>query len=152
MYRIRCHTLFNITKTGILNRRANNNSDVAQQLDWQKKRNSQCNFDTILQVISLRSQPEEISNTTPNKILFSKSNNFGFLFEQHEEECNSWVFDFSINHISVFADGITELGELYSDCDDVPMINGLGEWDKLPNFLDTSPELRNIYFEVLSHE
>jgi len=24
------------------------------------------------------------------------------------------------------------------------------EWNKLPDFLDTSPELKNIYFEVLS--
>jgi len=43
------------------------------------------------------------------------------------------------------------LGGLYSDCEGVPMIKVGTEWDKLPNFLDTSPELRNIYFEVI-HE
>jgi hypothetical protein len=26
------------------------------------------------------------------------------------------------------------------------------EWDKLPSFLDTSPELRNIYFEVINEK
>ena len=152
MYRIRCYSLFNVTKTGILNRKANNSSDIAQLLSWEQKRNTQCNFDTILQVISLRSQPEEISEPKNIKIQFAKFNNFGFLFEQYEEKCNSWIFDFNINHISIYDDGISDLGALYSDCDGVPMINGLGEWDKLPNFIDTSPELKNIHFEVIINE
>jgi hypothetical protein len=35
--------------------------------DWTFKRNTQANFDTILQVISLRSQPESLS--IPKKML-----------------------------------------------------------------------------------
>lgn len=75
--------------------------------------------------------------------------NFGFLFEQQEdEEYPCWSFEFDIQHPSVFDDGISELGALYSDCDMVPMIKCGTEWDKLPAFLDTSEELRNIYFKV----
>jgi hypothetical protein len=32
------------------------------------------------------------------------------------------------------------------------MIKIGSEWEKLPNFLDVTPELRNIYFEVLNDE
>ena len=57
-----------------------------------------------------------------------------------------------VNHSSVFNDGITELGALYDDCHDVPMIKCGTEWDKLPNKLDATDELRNIYFEIVSNE
>ena len=53
---------------------------------------------------------------------------------------------------SVFDDGVRGLGYLYEDCDNVPMIRCGTEWDKLPEFLDTSPELRNIYFEVMLND
>ena len=59
-----------------------------------------------------------------------------------------WKFTFEISHPSVFNDGITELGALYNDCDGVPMIRCNTEWEKLPTFLDGSPELRNIYFTI----
>ena len=61
-------------------------------------------------------------------------------------------FNFEIQHASVFSDGITELGALYTDCDGVTMIKCGTEWDKLPAFLDTSLELRNIYFKVISND
>jgi hypothetical protein len=60
-----------------------------------------------------------------------------------------WHFDFNVQHPSVFYDGISDLGSLYKDCDSVPMIKTSTSWQKLPNFLDTSDELRNIYFELL---
>lgn len=113
--------------------------------------NTQCNFDTVIQAISIRSQPEEI--TTPEKLLikFDSTEDFGFLFKQESEEgIPCWTFTFSINHADVFNDGISELGALYSDCDLVPMIKCGTEWDKLPEFLDSSDDLRNIHFEVLN--
>lgn len=151
--RIRCYTLFDITKTGITNRKNFSNDSDVDMLAWQKARNKQCNFDTILQLISLRSQPEDITEPVLNSIKFSEFNNFGFLFEQStEEEQNCWNFDFTITHQKVFDDGITELGLLYNDCDTVPMIPVDTAWNKLQPFLDTSIELRNIYFEVISNE
>jgi hypothetical protein len=85
------------------------------------------------------------------KINFKEFSKFGFLFEGEEDQ-TMFSFTFSINHKNVFDDGISNLGALYSDCDGVPMIKIGTEWDKLPNFLDTSPELSNIYFEVLEDE
>ena len=79
----------------------------------------------------------------------SEFDKFGFLFEQEENEFYPvWNFSFTIQHPKVFDDGISELGALYKDCDGVPMILCQTEWSKLPNFLDGSDELRNVYFKV----
>jgi hypothetical protein len=85
-------------------------------------------------------------------IKFDEFENFGFLFQQLENELYPcWKFSFDIHHHSVFNDGISELGALYNDCSGVPMILCGTEWGKLPSFLDTSEELKNIYFTV-EHE
>ena len=150
-YIIKCCTLFDITNTGVLHRKPPSNIDETQLSIWQSNRNRQVNFDTLLQVINLRSQPENTTDVIKEKINFKEFNKFGFLFE-NEEDQDMFSFTFSINHKNVFDDGISNLGALYSDCDGVPMIKIGTEWNKLPNFLDTSPELSNIYFEVLSDE
>lgn len=150
-FKLCCYTLFDITQTGILNRSKPGPEDDPQT--WLYKRNTQCNFDTILQVISLRSQPEDITTPKLSKIKFSEFDKFGFLFEQEgEEEHNCWSFTFTVQHPSVFYDGITELGYLYADCDQVPMIKTDTVWDKLPAFLDSTDELRNIYFKVIEDD
>jgi len=148
-FKISCYTLFDITQTGIVNRSRPAPEDDPEV--WLHRRNTQCNFDTIVQAISLRCQPEDI--TIPNKTLikFEDFDNFGFLHEA-EESIPCWIFDFTIQHASVFNDGISDLGSLYSDCSGVPMIKTNTVWDKLPAFLDSSDELRNIYFKVLNNE
>jgi hypothetical protein len=146
-YRIQCYTLFDVTNTGVPNR--SKPADVTDEETWRYKRNTQANFDTVLQSISLRSQPDVIKKPEKINIRFDKFQNFGFLFEQLEEETYpTWFFEFDVYHNSVFDNGIIEFGFLYSDCDRVPMILCGTEWDKLPAFLDTSPELRNIYFTL----
>jgi hypothetical protein len=147
-FRITCYTLFDITHTGVLNRNRPAGEEITDE--WLYKRNTQCNFDTILQAISLRSQPEVINYPTKIDIRFDQFENFGFLFQQQENEIYPcWKFDFNIQHPSVFDNGIAELGALYNDCDGVPMLHCHTEWSKLPLFLDTTPELRNIYFTKL---
>jgi len=147
-YTITCYTLFDITQTNVLNR---HRPDMNQELRY--KRNTQSNFDTVQQAISLRSQPENVRTPIKTLIQFDKFTDFGFLFEQEEDEAHPcWSFDFEVQHPSVFYDGVSELGALYSDCDRVPMIKCGTEWDKLPSFLDSSDELRNIYFKVLTND
>lgn len=151
-YRLRCYTLFDITRTGIINRRPPINGSPDQLIKWERTRNTQCNLDTIIQVISLRSQPENITEPVQSILLFDESNNFGFLFDNAEVAVSCWSFDFDISHANVFDDGEIKLGYLYDDCDSVPMLKVGTEWDKLPGFLDTSVELRNIYFEEIDDE
>lgn len=146
-YRIQCWCLFDTTRTGVIHR--NKPGDDEDPKEWILRRNSQCNFDTILQVISLRSQPELLTDPEKIELRFDSVDYFGFLFSQQDDELYPcWKFDFEVQHPNVFEDGISELGGLYRDCDRVPMILCGTEWNKLPSFLDVSPELRNIYFEA----
>ena len=150
-YTISCYTLFDITQTHVLNRhRPVQDQDIKE---WMYKRNTQCNFDTVQQAISLRSQPEVVRIPEKTQIRFDEFTEFGFLFEQEDDNMYPcWSFDFDVQHPSVFFDGVNELGSLYRDCDQVPMIKCGTEWDKLPTFLDSSDELRNIYFKVLKND
>jgi len=143
-HRVRCFTLFDITETGVANRSKppeNNDSD------WLLKRNTQCNFDTILQVISLRSQPDIVSS--PKLVKQINYDYFGFLYQKEKKINKCWTFEFEVQHTSVFEDGKGTLGALYNDCDRVPMIVIDNQSRLIPGTLDISNELRNIYFEVI---
>jgi hypothetical protein len=144
MQRISCYTLFDITKTGVLNR-SRPGVDVTDATTWIKQRNTQCNFDTILQVISLRAQPEVVSEPKRILINLSDKHHFGSMLTE-SEPIPAWRFDFEVYHSSVFEDGISDLGALYKDCEDVPMISCDTHWAKLSERLDTTLEKRNIYF------
>lgn len=145
--KITCYTLFDITQTGVSNRyKPNPNVDMKE---WTHKRNTQCNFDTILQVISLRSQPEVLNEPEKINIRFDEFGNFGFAYQQLENETYPcWKFVFEVQHCRVFENDSNELGSLYYDCDQVPMILCGTEINDLMNFLDTTPELRNIHFYI----
>ena len=52
-YRIRCYTLFDITRTGVLNRKSPAMYNPEELKSWEYKRNTQANYDTILQIINL---------------------------------------------------------------------------------------------------
>lgn len=146
--RICCYTLFDITRTGVLNR-SKAPLDINPK-SWLLQRNTQCNFDTILQAISLRSQPEIISSPVQSLAKFDSSKNFGFMYKQNnQKKYPIWNFLFEVQHSSVFANDIGPLGFLYNDCDGIPMIKCGTEHSDLPSFLDTSDEFRNIYFELL---
>jgi len=150
-FTISCYTLFDITQTGVINRSRPGPEDDPEA--WLHKRNTQCNFDTIIQAVSLRSQPENITVPNSSKITFQEFENFGFLLDEDEnQEVTCWSFEFTVQHPSVYYDGISELGSLYTDCDQVPMIKTNTAWEKLPAFLDSSDELRNIYFKVLKND
>ena len=63
-FTITCYTLFDITPTGIMNR---HRPVVDEEIPiWLQKRNTQCNFDTVIQSISLRSQPDVTRNPEKN--------------------------------------------------------------------------------------
>ena len=142
-HRIACFTLFDITKTGVLNR-ARPSVDITDNTDWIKKRNTQCNFDTILQVISLRAQPDVTKDPILKFIDLSSIEYFGYTFK--DKNIPVWTFDFEIQHASVFQDGITDLGALYKDCEGVPMIRCDTQYSKAGDRLDINSTTRNIYF------
>jgi len=145
MHRIVCWTLFDITQTGVMNRSKPNQDDV---VGWIHRRNTQCNFDTVLQVISLRSQPEITKIPARVEMKEEDFDRFGFLHQPKEQQTCCWKFEFEIQHTSVFENGIIPLGALYTDCEGVPMIICETQTENTSAFLNVSVELKNIYFEV----
>ena len=117
---------------------------------WIHKRNTQCNFDTILQVISMRSQPEVVKIPVRQELTENEIGKFGFLYQLQESAPNYyWRFEFEVQHSSVFENGIIPLGSLYKDCEGVPMLICKEQVEDVPAFLNITEELRNIYFEVV---
>jgi len=143
-HRIACYTLFDITKTGVLNR-ARPSVDVTDNNDWFRKRNTQCNFDTVLQVISLRAQPDVV--VEPKRLEQDIDNNsqFGYIYHG-KKQVSVWTFDFEVQHSSVFEDGIADMGALYKDCEGVPMLKSGEEIIDLNTQLSIDNSNRNIFF------
>jgi hypothetical protein len=141
--RISCYTLFDITKTGVLNR-SKPGADIKDVNDWYKKRNTQCNFDTVLQIISLRAQPDVVSDP---QMTFENLEKYEFGTNLKSVDLVPiWKFEFEIQYSAVFDDGISTLGALYKDCELVPMIRCDTQWVNAGEKLDITIENRNIYF------
>ena len=145
--RIACYTLFDITQTHVLNRNKPVGDDIGL---WTQQRNSQANFDTILQCIGLRANPEirKYPHKKYNTLANHPKNEFGFLMGE-DTDLWYWKFEFSVNQLSIYDTGDDPLGYLIQDCHEVPMLICGTEAIDLPNFLDTTPELRNIYFKQI---
>lgn len=149
MTKIACWTLFNITQTGILNRKTPPvDVDIGV---WTKNRNTQCNYDTLLQIISLRGQPEDIS--IPRKIELSKNNiqYFGTNYKRHKSSY-CWTFDFVVTHSGVFNNGIHDLGFLFNDSNQVPMILIGNEVKNLSSTLISFGTEKNIHYHIINHD
>lgn len=142
-HRIACYTLFDITKTGVLNR-SRPGVDIENVDEWFIKRTTQCNFDTILQVISLRAQPDVVNEPREMSMVIDDSN-FGYIYKDKKKH-TIWTFDFEVQHSSVFEDGIQDMGALYKDCEGVPMLKSGRELSTLNNELSIDNSNRNIYF------
>lgn len=140
--KIRCVTLYDITQTGINHRRAK----LDRKDDLGIKGSQQSNFETILQCINIRAQPEEISS--PIKEHKKLSNLFGNKYKNNGM-VPMWSFTFNVLQNGVFQIGENELEGLYADCEAVPMIKGLEEIGILSGTLNTSKEYKNIHFEII---
>lgn len=141
--RIACYTLFDITQTHVLNRNKPVGDDIGL---WTQQRNSQANFDTILQCIGLRANPE--IRKYPHKKYKTRPLEFGFLIDE-DIDLWYWKFEFTVSQLSVYDNENDPLGYLIQDCHEVPMLTCGTEAIELPEFLDTTPELRNIYFKQI---
>ena len=150
MHRITCYTLFDITKTGVLNR-ARPGDDITDTNAWYRRRNTQCNFDTILQVISLRAQPDIVQDPIRLEIDLKNEQYFGTILKD-KKTVPVWKFVFDVQHQSVFEDGVSDLGSLYKDCSEVPMIQCDSQWHNTGDRLDITLEKRNIYFVKYEYE
>lgn len=115
---IRCCTQFDITRTGVRNIFApgrlpfldRQGNTVATHQEWIHARNQERNWETVIQLLSLRTQVTDLVDPMPS------STRPGW-----------WEFEFDVDDARGLALGTREFGQLENDCSQVPMIVGLGE-------------------------
>ena len=127
MRTILCATLIDITDTGVIR---GESQERDQHRNWQ----------TVLQVLSLKTQPEIVH--PPGLIEADDVNRFFFGDDFHDKH-NVWVFAFRSANVG----GGYSVEELTDDFEQVPVILGLNETARmlLPLFF-TRGTMKNIYF------
>ena len=138
---VRCRTLFDITATGVRNHTSNSRlpfQDQAGQVveteqQWFRSRNQQRNWETLNQILALRTLPENI--TMPDHALTDRG--------------TEWRFQFDLPNLSPVSQGDQPMALLLHDCEAVPMITGLTETAQLAPELRTHDPDSNIWFEVI---
>jgi hypothetical protein len=111
------------TKTGLV---------IQTQADWNRARNQHRNWEALLQVISLRTQPMNIER--PAKL------------------ADGWHFEFDVEAEGVLGSGYDsdDLAGLIADCEGVPMITGLDEVTVLTATLHAQGTDQNIWFTAIN--
>jgi hypothetical protein len=105
------------------------------QESWDFLRNQQRNYDTVKQLLGLRSQPEILKS--PIKLISQKSEDYKF--ETTQETITVWILEFDYGIVN---DNL--LINLISDFDHVPIITDLEETKVIkPYFCN-----ENINFEI----
>lgn len=126
MVKIICRTLFDITASGVIERKYNDKTATAEhQLACKQQRN----WNTMQQILMLRTLPENI--TLPVK------------------DDNVWSFTFEIPNIESVAWGVDPVGALRYDANGVPMLHGLTELCSLPEILLPYGSNINVWFEIV---
>ena len=133
MIKIKVKTLFDITATGVTGHYKSSRipfSDAAgniiDNLDtWARARNQQRNWETLTQLISLRTQIMDLVDPTVNG--------------------NFWQFEFT-TETEIFNDGTDPVGVLKADSDGVPMLRELDNDPDIDSVLITDGSQQNIWF------
>ena len=127
--KIRCTTSFDITATGVTGHckpsrlpfKDNSGQMITNEQEWNHARNQQRNLETLTQLISLRTQIDNI--TRP------------------QFKDNQWSFEFEVESDTIFVSDQDNLGVLKNDCLGVPM---------LLSSSDTTLNDSNIQFELIN--
>ena len=133
MQHIKIHTDFDITNTGVVRNykagllpRKVDGKLINTESEWIKLRRQQANWETLVQIISLRTQPLNI-RTTVNK--------------------SNWTIEFDIESAGALKKGNDPIGLLKEDIEDIPLLTGLNEKKDL-ELLDNQNYPSNIRFET----
>jgi hypothetical protein len=129
-------TLVDITATGVTRHR------VEQELE----RDQQRNWETVLQVIGLRAQPQLIEGPVCREYAIDSSGGFGEMYHGVQKV---WLFCFGVESEDVFLYNDDPVGGLDKDFAQVPVVCGLTETARfmLPIFYPYGA-IKNIYFKT----
>lgn len=135
--KILCKTIFDCRRTDVTGRLKldqmpfvdHAGQTVRNQADWLRSRNQQRNYETLLQVFGLRTQPMNIS-----------------LPEQQQQ---FWQFTFESENEQVFAQDGDPLGCLKQDVETVPMVADITSSSSASVLYPSGPN-QNIWFELVN--
>jgi len=134
-----CQTLFDITATGIVGHfkstrtpfRDRANQLIVDQQSWDRSRNQQRNWETLTQILGLRTQLFDLTDP----ILDSTG--------------SRWMFEFETDRDGTFGPDYDPVEVLRSDSEGVPMLRELNNDPDIECFLIASGPRQNIWFAAL---
>jgi len=130
-------TLVDITRTDAV--RVYNIGMNESEDDYTLKRNQQRNRESILQAISLRTQPIFLTDPVSYPGHNLADYDFGSMYEME----TLWAFDFGVEHEAVLDKNGVPGGELINDLHNVPIISGLYDTaEMIPAMFDTKDPVR----------
>lgn len=139
--KILCRTYFDCSPTGVTGHYRishipfddQDGQPITDQSSWNYSRNQQRNWETINQLISLRTQPVDVRPAVCNK--------------------GVWQFVFEVDQPLVYSISGAEgdFDALVNECNGVPMITGLRETRTDEGVLITKGPNQNIWFEPINN-
>jgi hypothetical protein len=137
MIHIKCQCTFDITQTGVTGHfresmipfNDKQNNQIRSEQEWYKARNQQRNFETLIQLLLLRTQI--INITEPKRI------------------GDRWEFEVILEAESAVATFDDVLGILKNDASGVPIILGLEEENLDKSEIVIDGNFQNIWFDVI---
>lgn len=135
--RFACKTFFDITATGVTGHfkssrvpfRDRTGTNIEGEIAWNYARNQQRNWETVTQLIGMRTQIFELSDPV--------------------NKDNIWCFEFEVETPAVFGTQENPVDLLLSDANGVPMLTGLDEIENIDSILVVSGDNQNIWFSAL---
>ena len=135
-----CQTLFDITATGVTGHCKTTRmpfqdhaGQVIQDTDsWNRSRNQQRNWETLTQILSLRTQLFEITQPIS------------------DQTGTRWMFEFETESDGVYGPDDDPVSVLRSDAAGVPMLRELNNDPDIDTVLITEGPRQNIWFAPIS--
>jgi len=128
------YSLVDITPTGVIRNTSPDAIDRDQQRNWE----------TVLQCMGLRTQPQNIQNPVSSMIDI-ESTEFGDFYKGNQ---TVWMWQWTVEATGIYDLQNKPLGGLMQDFEQVPIITGLDETARfiLPIFYPYGT-IKNIYFK-----
>ena len=153
--KIRCSTLFDITHTGVDNHNrtvvwpyvTRTGLSITNQGDLLRARNQQRNLDTVIQILSMRTQPLNISAPEVFEDQDPRAWEFGII----AQSAKVWSFTFEIETPDTWLKDGDELYWLRSDTQGVPMLLNLTETVVTEPWINSvGPVIANLVYTLES--
>jgi len=138
--RFACQTLFDITASGVTGLFKSTRiphydrarQPIADQSDWNRSRNQQRNWETLTQIIGLRTQLFDLTDP----ILDSTG--------------TRWMFEFETETAGAFGPESDPCQVLLMDAEGVPMLRNLNNCPDIQPFICTTGTQQNIWFAPIA--